>query len=264
MKYTFISCVEDNKFLEWFETLKNIPREVEIFILRNAPLKQETVDIVEAEGRTTMVIRERSEYVNDDIKSGIRFVKLRYDSIMITNPQPDEWISLGDDDMMFLPGYEEEYRKQILPILPHLDAFWATEYGFAPMSWERARFHGVRRGFHFRYNPDIIFEYGKYVNYYGGGEDSLLALLLYEHTTKSVNIHIDNVDHPGQNTQSYFIDRDSRFDGCDQYVWWVLGNLPQFQRQNDYKDNKLRELLFELLNRQLIWIKPKPVKKYRH
>jgi len=204
--YCIISSVEDSKFLAWCNTIiKYVPKDIKFYVLRNKPLSQDIIEYVNNSlPQMTIKIVPNETYVNQDIVKGVKFVKLRYDSIMLSEPTEGSAIILGDDDMMF----EEAFRDSItnnLVIFEKADYAICTHRVISGYSFDNCKFEGLRHGIFFKYNKKIIEEFGSYSDYYGGGEDSLMHEIFFKNGIwKNLRIIQSGINHVGGNMGRYF------------------------------------------------------------
>jgi hypothetical protein len=236
--------VPDKEFLIWLDTIiKNVPETVHFYILRNKPLLKETVDIVKKYKNITMKIVPNKDYVNPNVEKGIKFVKLRYDSIMLAKPKQDDWIMLGDDDMFFLDNFKDCLNE-------HYKLFEKIEYGIAThrvvssYTFDSCKFEGLRHGIFFKYNKVIIKQFGKLRNLYGGGEDSLLHQLFYiGGITKSLRFVFNGIEHVGGNMNRYF-DSGMKLIHDERYTVCAVHKLAEAQKNEFIREQNSKCLEF--------------------
>ncbi|MDR0304386.1 MAG: hypothetical protein LBH98_06425 [Chitinispirillales bacterium] len=204
IKFCVISSVEDEKFLKFIDGLQFLPKEWETHVLRNKPLSEKTKKRCAKNKNLFMRYRENSQYVSPEIQYGIKFVKLRYDSVQEAHPEENDWIMLGDDDMFFDAKFRDVSAPNIEEIAKSgvVDFLVGTYSSSVSYSFTAAKREGIRHGQVFRYRKEIMEEYYKYYDTYGGGEDSMFALINYMKGRCVTNI-TPGVEHTGHNLANY-------------------------------------------------------------
>lgn len=203
VKFCVISSASEEIFDKFIDGCEFIPSHWEIHILRNKPLENNSIKKVEKLSNLTLHWRDNSEYVVPNLRYGIKMVKLRYDSVMVTNPKEGEWFLLGDDDMFFNEEYVETAKNTEKLLESNLiDFMVGTNTSSCSYSFSLAKREGIRHGQFFRFNTEVFNEYAKYKELFGGGEDSLFATLNYLNV-RCINNIIIGVDHIGHNLANY-------------------------------------------------------------
>lgn len=204
IKLCIISAASDATFRRFTEGCKFIPEHWEIHVLRNKPLLDSSLNLAKSYKNIFIHWKENSEYTLLDVKYGLKMLKLRYDSVTLTNPQENEWFIFGDDDMFFDERYLEISAPNIEKLAESdmIDFMVGTLDSSVSYSFTAAKREGIRHGQLFRYRKKIFDEYGKYADYLGGGEDSLFAVLNYMYGRCITNI-TPGVDHIGHNLANY-------------------------------------------------------------
>jgi hypothetical protein len=253
LKYCIISCVQDDKFLEWLRTIENVPSEVQFYVLRNKPFEKPITIAAELDKfpNVHITMEPNSLYVNPDVEFGVKFVKLRYDSIRLAKPSEGDWIMLGDDDMFFQKGFDKVLENS-------LKTFEAIDYGIgthrmlSSYSFANCKLEGLRHGIFFKYRKKIIDEFAAYQDTYGGGEDSLLHVLHYKAGVyKSCRLLLNKIDHVGGNMSRYF-DKDMNtikdLKYCVHHVYKLveeIRNVKNFIKKQDKKSADFFKKLYK-------------------
>lgn len=205
VKVCIISAVFDDKFIEWYKTLSNLPLDWRIYILRNKPLLESTYKVIsemEHFNRTEILEVANENYRSVEMEGcNLKFVKLRYDSLMLAKPKEDEWIMFGDDDMFILDEFREDI-KQLEKVSDDIDWCVASHLPHGPELAKDAVFEGIRHGQFFKYKIKAFEEYKRFIDCVGAGEDSILALIYYK-WYRTVKIFLPSVEHPGANLSTY-------------------------------------------------------------
>lgn len=201
-KCCFISAVSDDKFIEWYKTLVNLPKNWEIYILRNKSIKKETLEFAQTIRKSIIKVVPNENYREPTLtECNIKFVKLRFDSLMLSQPKEDEWIMFGDDDMFILEGFSEDI-KQLDDIADRIDWCVASHLPHHAQVAKDAVFEGIRHGQYFKYKTKAFEEYLRFIDCVGAGEDSLLAIIYYKFY-RVVAIFLPSVNHKGANLSTY-------------------------------------------------------------
>ena len=193
LKMCIISSAEDNILMRFIDSLQYVKVDYHCYILRN----RQTA--VESKENVTIHVVDKNEYIK---KEGIQLLKLRIESIELAEPEENDIIMLGDDDMYF----QENVDFNFINILGIDIEFIAARTFPRPLVWESCKHVGIHRGHYFRYKQEIWnFIKSKYIECVGGGEDGLIACMHYKYNKgKSLEINLPGVVHAGGNSYAYY------------------------------------------------------------
>ena len=215
IKICIISAGEDKILERFIESLNFIKEEFHCYILRNTPTQ---VD-VSGNGNITMKTVPNHNYRE---AGRIQLLKLRVESVEMSNPQEGDIVMLGDDDMIFENG---------VGLLPAIDLLENKGIDFivgrdvpAPLFWNSCLSTGIYHGHLFKYKKNVWEKIKEFQEFYGGGEDGIIAALHYKYAGgMCLQINLPKVVHVGYNSFAYTQHREDR-----KSIAWLLNYHPEF------------------------------------
>ena len=215
IKMCIISGAEDRLLSRFIESLTFIKQDVQVYILRNKP----TNVVIPKGSNITMKMVENANYR----KNGqIQLLKLRYESVLMADPKEGDIIMLLDDDAWF----EKTVNfTEVIDLLENKGVKFIVGKDIpAPLPYDACRTTGIFRGHFFKYNPVVWEKVGLYKEFYGGGEDGVIAALNYKYGGGAcIQTTILGVNHVGKNSWFYMPDR-ADVNSCV----WLLNGHPEF------------------------------------